>query len=165
MSVRLQADVLFRLMLAECATVRELLGVDTAEEALERITTDAEEDLPFPRITVVEGDYVTQSVDIDFDAESRPISAELAIYIPASAGASTQTDEKRWFLEKIDAIHNELMTLRGTGEPIPGVTHLWLLDVRFNQPMRQGDDERLDEETDPSSDTPLWFYELEYRLL
>lgn len=166
MSVRLQADILFRLMLSECATVRELLGVDTAEAALEKITTDAEESLPFPRIIVVEGDYITQGVDIDFDAESRPISAELEVYIPESAGATTRTEEKKWLLDKIDAVHEELKALSGTGEPLPGVTHLWLgKGVTFHQPMRQGYDERLDEDTDPSGDRPLWLYELKYELI
>lgn len=165
MSVRLQADILFRLMLSECETVRELLGVDTAAAARENITTDAEENLPLPRIIVVEGDYITQDVDVDFDAESRPISAEFEVYIPEAAGATTRTDEKKWLLEKMDAVHEELWALRGTGEPLPGVTHLWLTDPTFHQPLRQGYDERLDEDTDPSEGLPLWLYELKYELV
>ena len=165
MSVRLQADILFRLMLSECATVRELLGVATAGEALTKITTDAEENLPFPRIIVVEGDYITQDVDIDFDAESRPISAEFEIYIPESAGTTSRTEEKQWLMQKMDLVHEELMVLKGTGEPIPGVTHLWLTNPTFHQPLRQSFDERMDEDTDPSEDLPLWLYELKYELI
>lgn len=162
---RLSTDVLFRLMLAECATVRELLEVASVEDALAKITTDSEEGLTIPRVIILESDFKTESTDESFEAQNRSIAAEIDVYVPESLGATTRTEEKTWLMTKVNQVDNELMALRGTGEPMPGVTHLWLIDPEFIQPMRFESDDRDSEETDPRPDSPRWVVILKYELV
>lgn len=138
------------LMLAECGTVQEILEAEDADEALAKITTYSEDDMPCPRCIIhSEGEKIQLRSDATaafVEAEHRLIGCEFMIYIPSDAeGVERIADEHNWVMDKMGDVLEEMIDLRGTLEPLPGTTHLMIYDPVLYMPNRIPADERFDE--------------------
>jgi hypothetical protein len=159
------------LMLSECATVRELLGAANAAAALAKITTYSEDDMPVPRVLVhQEGNEIrlkSDSIEAFVEAEHRLIGCEFQIYIPDDDDDITRiTDEHNFVMDKMGDVLSEMLTLSGTGNPLPGTTHLKIYDPVLYMPNRASFDDRFDTEEMEKGDTAraLWFVLLAFEV-
>lgn len=136
-----------KLLLANCAAVQSLLEVDSAEDAIAKISTYSAEDMGLPRVLIVEHDVTFEKVDVSIAAQDRQLDVFLDFYVPEDAGTESTDDEHSWVLTQLGDVTMEALELSGTGEPVDRTTHLNIHTMTMQQPERWAHDERTDEDS------------------
>lgn len=159
------------LMLSACETVQELLDASNAAEALLKMTTYSEDDMPLPRVVIhSEGDMIKLKSDSTagfVEAEHRLIGCEFFIYIPADdENIERIMDEHNYVMGKMGDVVEEMIELSGTGSPLSGTTHLQIYDPVLYMPNRCPLEERFDVDEIELGDVarPLWFSMLAFEV-
>ncbi|QDV84993.1 hypothetical protein [Planctomycetes bacterium TBK1r] len=166
-----------RLLLAECATVRSVLGVANATEALAKIKTYAPMYFPddgttilvppfqYPRILIdSEGVEFESTPDGNLsDVQSRTMMIAIGIYVPEDEDIVDESDQEAWIDDQFGSILMECMAIQGTGESISGQSHLCLMNPSYGGATPQPDDER-DEVQDSQPDRPRWLGMLRFEV-
>ncbi|QEF98152.1 hypothetical protein Mal15_22000 [Stieleria maiorica] len=166
-----------RLLLSQCATVQSVLGAADAAEALPKIQTHAPMWIPddggtilvppfqYPRFMIdSEGvEFETSPEGSITDVGSRVMMIAAGFYVPDLAEIEDESDQEAWVDDQFGSILEEAMTLQGTGESIPGQSHLCLLNPSYGGATPQADDER-DEEMDSDPDRPRWLGMLRFEV-
>lgn len=166
-----------RLMLSECATVQAILGVADAADAMPKILTHAPMYIPDDggSILVPPFQYPRFLIDCDgvefestpegnlSDVQSRTLLVAAGFYVPDHPEIENESDEEAWVDDQFSGILLDCMTLQGTGESIPGQTHITLMDPSYGGASRQPDDER-DESQDSQPDRPRWLGMLRFEV-
>ncbi|MEO1528072.1 MAG: hypothetical protein AAFX06_21790 [Planctomycetota bacterium] len=165
-----------RMLLAECPTAQQVLEVPDAPGAIAKIATtgarmlfDDEGNIvaptfDYPRALIMDEAQSWETTQGSLtQIMERRVSIWLAFYVPADVdGIDDASDEETWVVDQFSAINDELRDRMGTGEPIPGKTHLTLKDPTFYGVDPEADDERGDPAVDPHPELPRWFGLLEY---
>ena len=166
-----------RLLLSECAAVQSILSAADAAEALAKIQTHAPMWIPedggsilvppfrYPRILIdSEGvEFETSIEGTITDVQSRVLMVAAGFYVPDLQAIEDESDQEAWVNDQFSAIVVEAMALQGTGESIPGQSHLCLMNPSYGGAAPQPDDER-DEEQDSQPDRPRWLAMLRFEV-
>lgn len=157
-----------RMLLAECPTLQELLGVDMTgtsqeriDEAMEKIATYGTAGLGYPCVLINDGEVnlVTDTMGSLIDVQKRDMDVWISFHVPDGiAGITTVSDERAWVCEQFSAIMEEVLARTGRGESIPGHSHILVERPMFAGVDRMPFDERDENsETDEHPELPLWF--------
>lgn len=146
-----------RALFAASPTMRELLQVADESSALARIHTYDDESLklPYPRVIAFDEPVTvrTSSEGTVLGVTQRQIETWFWIYIPDDVeGIEDAGDEHAYMLHKIGDVVTECLALGGTGEPIPGQTHVDVMNPTFEGVQRVLPSDRTDVGYDDEDD-------------
>lgn len=166
-----------RLLLSQCDTVQSILGAADAAEALAKIQTHAPMWIPddsatimvppfkYPRILIdSEGVEFETSVEGTItDVTSRVLMVAAGFYVPNLEAIEDESDEEAWVDDQFGAIVMEALALQGTGDSIPGQSHICLMNPSYGGAAPQAYDER-DEDLDSDPTRPRWLGMLRFEV-
>lgn len=157
----------YRLMLliAQSATFQSLTGAADEDDALNYIRSYSIEDLTdaatataLPRCFV---DYPEnwRSKRLDRTNNFVPegsLAVSFEFEIPDAQSTPILQDEANWFSNQVGAIVSEMMANSGKGEPIAGLTHLFVKEFGVIEgPFRLAPEERLVADISDPANTPV----------
>lgn len=157
-----------RMLLAACATLQELLGVDMTgttqgkiDEAMDRIATYGQAGLGYPCVLINEGEVnlVTDTMGSLINVAKRDVDVWISFHVPDGiVGVTSVSDERAWVCEQFSDIMSEILALTGRGVSIPDHTHILVEQPVFAGVDRMPFDERgEDPAMDEHPELPLWF--------
>lgn len=184
-SGKFSTDYLIALLLSQCASVRSVLEVADATEALTKIATYTTENMTPPRILIEEAEVEFSTDDHGSrigEVIDRNIKIGFWLRVPDDAEFVGELNlQQQWCNTQLHLIDEEARALGGNGEVKPGITHVSLKAPRLIKPWLEEFDEVPeyadpdddvdydDDETPPEVvvDRPIWcailFYQLGWR--
>ncbi|MCM2373911.1 hypothetical protein [Aporhodopirellula aestuarii] len=163
-SGKFSTDYLISLLLSQCESVRDALEVADAEAALEKIATYTAENMAPPRILVEESEVEFRTDDHGQrigEVVDRNIKLGFWLRVPDAAEFVGDLNlQQQWCNYQLDLIDTEIRALGGTGEVVPGKTHVVMHSPRLIKPWLDEFDDTPeyadpDDEVDyDDSDTP-----------